>query len=297
LIVWSLVQNDVNWTFIHSGSQILSGLCHFNKSKESKHLYSAVMSSNYVESMAKEHANDAPIETPASKIQPKIPIDEKDISFGSKPFSAYLATPKDCIPSPPCVLVIHEWWGLNDQIKSVTRQLAREGYIAVAVDLYLGHSASNPAEARNLMQAALTDKEGLVNHMEEAVAYMRETYPNSKLGVVGWCFGGMFSLQVSLACPLDATVIYYGNLVSTAEEVQPLSSPVLGLFGELDTGIKVEYVRQFESALKEAGKEHEIHVYPGANHAFANPSGMYYKEDAAQDAWSKTLAFFQKHLE
>ena len=103
------------------------------------------MSSNYVESMANEHANDAPIETPASKIQPKIPVDEKDISFGSKPFSAYLASPKDCMTSPPCVLVIHEWWGLNDQIKSVTRQLAGEGYIAVAVDLYLGHSASNPA--------------------------------------------------------------------------------------------------------------------------------------------------------
>jgi len=255
------------------------------------------MSSNdYVESMEKEHATDAPIETTASSIQPKQSIVDMDINFGSQLFSAYMAEPKDGNPSPPCVLVIHEWWGLNDQIKSVTRQLAGEGYVALAVDLYQCEAASSVPEARDLMKTAMTNKASVLDHLNEAVVYLRRLYPKSKLGVIGWCFGGTFSLQVSLVCPIDATVVYYGHLVSDPDEIMPLSSPVLGIFGELDKGIKLEHVKSFESALRARGKEHEIHVYPNVDHAFANPSGMLYNEDAAVDAWSKTLMFFEKHL-
>ena len=95
---------------------------------------------------------------------------------------------------------------------------------------------------------------------------------------------------------VDAAVIYYGRLVTEAAELAPLSCPVLGLFGSEDTGIPVETVRAFEAAMAEAGKDASVNVYEGAGHAFGNPSGTRYNEEAADDAWDKTLAFFEKHL-
>lgn len=118
------------------------------------------------------------------------------------------------------------------------------------------------------------------------------------IGVVGWCFGGGWSLQTALALGdgIDATVIYYGRLVTDPAELEPLTSPVLGIFGSLDQGIPVETVREFESALDSLGKEATIHVYEGADHAFANPSGTRYNAEAAEDAWEKTMAFFAQNL-
>ena len=95
---------------------------------------------------------------------------------------------------------------------------------------------------------------------------------------------------------IDATVIYYGRLVTDEEELSTIEAPILGIFGELDQGIPVETVREFDDVLWELGKDAEIHVYENADHAFANPSGTRYNEQAALDAWQKTLSFFKEHL-
>jgi carboxymethylenebutenolidase len=116
------------------------------------------------------------------------------------------------------------------------------------------------------------------------------------VGSIGWCFGGGQSLQLSLNEPLDATVIYYGNLVSDKSQLKKLKGPVLGIFGSIDTNVTVSSVNEFKAALKSLGKENSIHIYEGVGHAFANPTGATYAEKETADAWKKTLRFFEENL-
>jgi carboxymethylenebutenolidase len=115
---------------------------------------------------------------------------------------------------------------------------------------------------------------------------------------LGWCFGGGWSLNTALLFPadLDAAVIYYGQVTDDEDRLSALDVPILGLFGSEDRGIKVESVRRFEEALERLGKDYEIHVYEGAGHAFANPSGNNYNAGYAEDAWTRTLGFLGAHL-
>ena len=195
----------------------------------------------------------------------------------------------------PTILVIHEWWGLNDQIKAVAAELANEGYVALAVDLYGGKVGTTRDEARSLMRAVEPKKA-----TEELVAWVQwlrqHNASSGKVGTVGWCFGGGWSLNTSLATPVDATVIYYGDVKKNAEQLKTLQSPILGQFGTLDKYINKEMVDGFEKALAAAGKtDVSIHWYE-ADHAFANPTGSRYDAEDAKLAWSRTLAFFKQHL-
>ena len=251
------------------------------------------MSTDYADAMAKEHANDAPVATPASEAQPEQPVEGKDVTFENT--KAYLSSPT-CVPPTFTMLVIHEWWGLNDQIKSMADQFAGLGCVALAVDLYQKDAATEVPQARKLMKEALSDKGQILEHLKHACAYLEQEFPNLKRGVVGWCFGGMWSLQISLHYPTDATIIFYGHLVTDASELASLRGNVLGIFGGQDKGIRIEMVRAFEAALKEAGKEHEICIYEQADHAFANPSSKLYNAEAADLAWKKVMDFVQSFL-
>jgi len=163
--------------------------------------------------------------------------------------------------------------GLNDNIRSMAEQLAGQGYRALAVDLYGGASASTPDEAQTLMRAALEKSGELTENLKQAYAYLSDG--GQKVGTIGWCFGGGWSLQTALVLPedIDATVIYYGRVVTEKAELEKAADAILGIFGAEDEGIPVDSVRAFESALKELGKNASIHIYEGANHAFANPRG------------------------
>ncbi|TBW39553.1 dienelactone hydrolase family protein [Siculibacillus lacustris] len=196
----------------------------------------------------------------------------------------------------PAVVLIHEWWGLNDQIKSVAAELAAQGYVAIAVDLYGKPAATTPEAATALMKAVdpavATDQ--LVSTIAWARAHARST---GKVGTIGWCFGGGWSLNASLATPVDATVIYYGDVKKTADQVKSLSGPVLGQFGKLDAWINAEMVGGFEAAMKAAGKADRLTVHwYDADHAFANPTGARYDAAPAALAWQRTLAFFKTNL-
>jgi carboxymethylenebutenolidase len=209
----------------------------------------------------------------------------------------YLATPAEGGEGAPGILVIHEWWGLNDNVRAMARQLAGEGYQALAVDIYRGQVASERDDARTFMEEAMASPELVDDNLRQAHAFLVERGAQ-KTGSIGWCFGGGMSLRTALLLPeeLDATVIYYGRLETDEDVLRPLAMPILGIFGADDQGIPVESVRAFEGALQNLGKDATIHIYEGADHAFANPSGTRYNEEAATDAWGKTLAFFAEHL-
>jgi carboxymethylenebutenolidase len=197
------------------------------------------------------------------------------------------------------VILIHEWWGLNDNIRQMARRLAGEGYSALAVDLYEGRVASDPDTARALMQDAMQRGDALIDNLKAARAYLAEHEQAPRIGVVGWCFGGGWALQAGLrlGADLDAVVMYYGRVESDPRELSRLAAPLLGLFGGRDRAIPVAGVRAFEQELARLGKTAEVRVYPDADHAFANPSGGNYDPEAARDAWARTLDFLAKHLQ
>lgn len=256
---------------------------------------------DYAARMAQEHRNDTPAASPAAQAAVAMPVKSETVTYATvkgQEVRGYLAYPAQAEGGLPAVLLFHEWWGLNDNIKSMANQLAAQGYVALAADLYVGKAATDPEAARGLMTAALADREAIAQNLRQAHAYLKEQIKATRIGTLGWCFGGSLSLRTALLLPdqIDATVIYYGHVSSDPAELKPLTAPLLGLFGGSDGGIPVDSVRAFEQTLKSLGKNAEIHIYENADHAFANPSGGNYKADAAQDAWAKTLAFLATHL-
>lgn len=255
--------------------------------------------SDYADDMAREHAEDAPVSNDVSEAEPASEITTETVTYATvngEPVTGYLARPANADGPLPSVVVIQEWWGLNDNIRSMADQLAGEGYRALAVDLYGGQTASTPDQASELMSAAMENDDALADNLAQAVDYLDED--GSKVGTIGWCFGGGWSLATALAGPeqVDAVVMYYGRVVTDESELETLDAPLIGFFGAEDQGIPVASVREFEQALASLGKDAEIHIYEGAGHAFANPSGQNYQEEPARDSWSKTLAFFEEHL-
>lgn len=218
-------------------------------------------------------------------------VGEDDAYFdGTK---GYYARPRQ-EGSYPGVVMIHEWWGLNDQIRQMAEQLAAEGYQVLAVDLYEGKVAATPEEARGLAQSL--DKAKAVANMRTAADFLRSKGA-AKIASFGWCFGGGQSLQLALSGEsLDATVIYYGDLETDEKKLSVIHWPVLGIFGGKDQSIKPETVAEFDGTLDKLGVENEIHIYPNVGHAFANPSGANYAPEETRDAWKKTLDFLKRSL-
>jgi carboxymethylenebutenolidase len=261
-----------------------------------------VASLSEVDRMAAQHQHDRPAATPAATAAPAQPVTAEEVVFGDvkgQPARGYLARPQ----APPAgghlpgLIVIHEWWGLNDNIKAATRRLAGEGYTALAVDLYGGKVADTPDGAKQLMGGVLANRAAAFAVLRAADEYLkRQGAP--EVGVIGWCFGGAWSLQTALEIPLgiDAAVVYYGQPEKDRARLERLRAPLLGLYGADDQSIPPAAVHEMEATLKQLGKSVEIHIYEGAGHAFANPSGTNYRPAAAEDAWQRTVAFFKQHL-
>ncbi len=207
--------------------------------------------------------------------------------------NGYFAKP-EAAGQYPGVVMVHEWWGLNDNIKQLAKQLAAEGYMVLAVDLYNGQVAADATQARALVTGI--DQVKANANMKAAAAFLRKAGA-VKMASLGWCFGGGQSLQFALSGEkLDATIIYYGQLTSDQAKLKSLKWPVLGVFGDKDTSITPDSVKSFETALNQVGVQNEIYLYTGVGHAFANPSGQNYAPNETKDAWAKTLTFLQKNL-
>jgi carboxymethylenebutenolidase len=254
-----------------------------------------------VDAMSREHADDTTEPSPAAEIAPARPVVSQTMAYteyDDELVYGYFSAPADMFEPLPAVIMIHEWWGLNDNIRSMADRLAGEGYVVLAVDLYGGEVASTPTEARELMLQVVEDPEAGYDNIRAAYEFVNEVVGAPRIGSLGWCFGGGWSLNTAKLFPdeLDASVIYYGQVTDDEDVLRPINSPILGLFAAEDTGIKVGSVEAFRGALMRLRKNAEIHIYPDVGHAFANPTGSNYDAPAAEDAWLRTLQFFDHHL-
>ncbi len=221
------------------------------------------------------------------------------VSYPSGPetVSAYLATP-DGGGKKPAIVVIHEWWGLNDFAKGKADDFAKQGYVALAVDLYRGKVATESDMAHQLMRGMPEDR--ALRDLKAAVAYLRSRpdVDGAKVGSVGWCMGGGWSLNLAFAEPtLAGAVLYYGHLMADPATIASLKVPLLGNFGGQDQGIPPRDVREFEEVAKKDGKSVDFKIYPDAGHGFASSKDpTVYRPADAKDADARTNAFFAKVL-
>lgn len=251
---------------------------------------------------ASVHADDKPVASPGVQKPPRMPVTGETVVYGrigDTELSGYLAKPEGATDSTPGLIVIHEWWGLNDNIRKAAERLAGEGYVALAVDLYGGQSASIPKDAIKLMNGLMADQDSADENIRQAHRYLEAELGAPKVGSIGWCLGGRWSLRTATLLPdqLDAAVIYYGSVKVDEADLAPLGMPVLGNFAEDDPLIPLDSVEQFTSTMQRLGKTIDVKVYPDTQHAFSNPSGLAYNEAAAEDAWKRSTGFLRTHLQ
>jgi carboxymethylenebutenolidase len=225
----------------------------------------------------------------------------KPVSYksGDETVQGVLYTPAGKGPFP-ALIVIHEWWGMNDWVKEQASKLADQGYESLAVDLYRGKVATTPDMAHELMRGVPEDRAKRDLHAAFEFLQSQPSVKKDRIGAIGWCMGGGYSLDVALQEPtLAADVINYGHLATDQATLKNVNAPILGLFGALDQGITPDDVHKFEAAMKQAGKKVEIKIYDDAGHAFENPDNKnkpgYRPEDAA-DAWKRTTSFLAENL-
>ena len=254
-----------------------------------------------VRAMAQEHADDTSDPSDAAQIAPSRSVISEFLPYAEvdqELVYGHFVFPSNMIEPLPAIIVIHEWWGLNDNVRAMANRLAAEGYIVLAIDLFGGKVADTASQARQLMISVVENPDLAAENIRQAYDFVDETAGAPSIGSLGWCFGGGWSLNTAMLFPdkLDASVIYYGQVTEDEDKLRPISAPILGLFAAEDRGIRVESVQAFEQSLERLRKNYEIHIYPDVGHAFANPTGRNYNAEAAEDAWQKTLEFLSQNL-
>jgi carboxymethylenebutenolidase len=221
---------------------------------------------------------------------------------GAETLKGFLALPSANAPAKqpgkrPAVILIHEWWGLNDWVKTKARSFADEGYVALAVDLYRGQVAADADAAHQLMRGLPEDR--ALRDLQAAMRYLSSRPDvDGHIGVVGWCMGGGYSLSLAVAEPkLSAAVIYYGRLLTDPVQIAKIKAPLLGNFGATDQGIPAASVTEFASQAQKAGVHTSFKVYPVAGHGFASSKDpKVFRADDAKDADARTNSFFLQYL-
>ncbi len=218
-------------------------------------------------------------------------------SNGKDTVSGFLATPEK--PGRyPGLIVVHEWWGLNDWVKEQTVRLASQGFVALAVDLYRGKVAADASEAHELSRGLPEDR--AVVDLMAGIVYLttRNDVEHGRIGAIGWCMGGGYAVQLAMHVPrLGACVVNYGALPTDPNDLQNIGAPFLGNFGADDRGITPTDVQAFQKSMEALDRKVDIKIYDGAGHAFENPNNKDgYRPQAAEDAWNRTIAFLNKSL-
>ena len=260
----------------------------------------AVDADDFVQATAAEHADDSPVATAITDVEPRVDVIAEELAYGATDdhnLSGYMVLPADVVEAPG-VIMIHEWWGLNDNIKAMARRLAGEGYAVLAIDLYGGETATTAAQAENLMSGVMSNREATLDNIRQAHDYLDQWALAPRIATLGWCLGGGWSLEaaIDLGESVDAAVMYYGRVISDDGLLSSLDAPLLGIFAENDESIPVRDVQRFRSQLRDLGKESNVLIYSDVDHAFANPSGNAYSQDAAEQAWAETLVFLDEQL-
>src|ERR1700678_1074287 len=225
--------------------------------------------------------------------------DSKTVSYksGDETVQGVLYTPAGKGPFP-ALIVIHEWGGLNDWVKDQASKLADEGYVTLAVDLYRGKVATTPDEAHEIMRGVPEDRAKRDLHAAFEFLAAQPNVKKDRIGSIGWCMGGGYSLDVALQEPtLAATVINYGHLATDTDALKKINAPILGLFGGQDRGITPDDVKKFGATLDQLGKKIDVKIYDDAGHAFENPNNKDgYRASDAANAWNRTVAFLGANL-
>ena len=223
----------------------------------------------------------------------------KNVSYksGDDTVQAIIYTPEGTGPFPG-ILVIHEYWGLNEWVKEQASKLSDLGYVALAIDLYRGKVAATPDEAHELMRGLPEDRAKRDLHAAFEFLQSQPNVKKDRIASIGWCMGGGFSLDMALQEPtLRADVINYGHLATDTDALKKINGAILGSFGGKDRGIPPDDVKKFEQTLKQLGKQVQIVIYPDAGHAFENPNNKDgYRPDDAADAWKRTVKFLAETL-
>lgn len=196
------------------------------------------------------------------------------------------------------IIAIHEWWGLTPWVKSQASNLAKNGYVVLALDLYHGKVTSIPSQARKLKRDLREDH--AIADMKAAFDYLayRSDVDPKHIGSLGWSMGGGLALQLAIHEPrLAACVVNYGALPTKPADIEKINARTLGIFGALDRGIPPNKVRAFEKRMNAAKKLVEIKIYDGAGHAFENPVNILrFRPNAAAAVWFRTLTFLDQSL-
>jgi carboxymethylenebutenolidase len=215
-----------------------------------------------------------------------------ETTAGGRAVRAFVARPAS-LPAPG-VVIYHAFKGLTDEFKALAVAYADQGYLAVAADLMDGKTSNGFLGA--MLRMMFLDKTRVE---QAAVAWVNWLRSNpsctGKVGTIGWCFGGRWSLNASIATPVDATVVYYGSVERGEADLAKLKGPVLGHFGRLDRIVKPASVETFAQRMKALGRPLDLHWYE-ANHAFANPGGAWYDAACAQAADTRTATFLAQSL-
>jgi carboxymethylenebutenolidase len=235
---------------------------------------------------------------PAWAAEAKVKTSDITFKSGEEEIKGFLAQPEGKGPYP-AIVVIQEWWGLTDWIKDNAKRLAAQGYVTLAPDLYRGKVAEDPKVAMQLSQGLPPDRAR--RDLKAAVDTLaaRDNVNKDKIGSIGWCMGGGYSLQLALHDKrITACAMCYGRPVTDADKLKPLQATILGIFGEEDRGIPPAMVEKFETALKNAGKKVESIKEFKAGHGFMRPGGNpAYREAEAKQAWQDIDKFFAKTLQ
>lgn len=207
---------------------------------------------------------------------------------------AYVARP-DEVEKAPAVIIVHEWWGLNRHIEDVAERFAEEDFIGVAADIFEGKTTKDAQVAARLM-GELKQEDGLAR-LQVVLKRLRAKPEVAGVGVIGFCMGGTFALLLACNANVDASAPFYGDVPVDTTVIGKLSCPILFIGAEKDQWITVEKMNRLDAALKQYGKEGEVRIYEGADHAFFNDTRpeVYSRADA-EDAWERVIEFFNRHL-
>lgn len=242
----------------------------------------------------------APAAAPTTQAMPERAVDAESLPYaeiGEELVYGYFAFPSDMIEPLPAIIVVHDWWGLNDHVRAEASRLAAAGYMVLAIDLYGGESVTHVESARAKMIAVVEAPDDVASNLKQAIEFVRIAGA-PQVATLGWGLGGGLSLDAAILYPdqIDAAVLFYGQVSNDHDRLRKIDAPVLGFFGERDRGIKIASVREFEAIMQRLRLELVLKIYEGIGHGFADPARSGYDVNAATDAWNRTIEFLAANL-
>lgn len=261
----------------------------------------AAKSSSASSSGAERRASAAPAALDDSMLRDPVEVEAIEIPYGETGddlLRGYFVYPADMVEPLPAVIVVHEWWGLNDSVREAASRIAAQGYMVLAVDLFRGETAASTVEASALARKLLEEPGYAEQNLRAAHAFVSDAAGAPSVATLGWSLGGYWAVEATRFLPdaFSAAIAYYGQPDDDADTVSSISAPVLSLFGGADRSIPIEAVRAFEAQAKALDKSVEVVVFPRGKHGFANPDDSRFDERIAEQAWRRTAAFLDRYL-